>query len=120
MNKSTMQRLAILEALLSPSALTVTVELPDGCLMEKDALEWWAQRKQYPLADLEHQENRRGLVVLLIFADMLDAGIAEAKAKGDDEQADQMTKERDSMLNLYFQAGQKRNETNNIGTPCRA
>ena len=86
MNESIKKRLAYLQKILGPSDQLVTIEHPDGIREKKPAREWWDHRKEWGLADFQHQDG--GLVVLLMLAAMADdAG---------------NTEERDDMLERYF------------------
>lgn len=86
MNENIKKRLAYLQKILGPSDQLVTIEHPDGSREKKSAREWWEHRKEWGLADFQHQDG--GLVVLLMLAAMADdAG---------------NTEERDDMLERYF------------------
>ena len=86
MNESIKKRLAYLQKILGPRDQLVTIEHPDGIREKKPAREWWEHRKEWGLADFQHQDG--GLVVLLMLAAMADdAG---------------NTEEREFMLERYF------------------
>ena len=99
MNGIIKKRLEAIEKNLPPRHKTVTVELADGTQAKIDAAEWWKHRHEWKLSDFKSQENRGGLVVCLMFADMADDGIARAKDKAE---ADRLTEERDQWLKMYF------------------
>lgn len=96
------KRLAALGAILSPGENSISVCLPDGTRTKVDAAAWWEHRREWKLARLDQQDNRGGLVVCLMFADLFDEGAAEAKAAGNTAEVERMTKERDDMLKLFF------------------
>ena len=86
MNENIKKRLAYLQKILGPRDQLVTIEHPDGIREKKPAREWWEHRKEWGLADFQHQDG--GLVVLLMLAAMADdAG---------------NTEEREFMLERYF------------------
>ena len=87
--------------------LFMRVDLPDGTRQNMSAAEWWEHRREWGLSDFDHQDNRGGLVVCLVFAAMFDESIDQAKADGDAAEVDRLTKERDEMLNLYFGDGEQ-------------
>jgi hypothetical protein len=95
-------RLELLEKALRPKAQVVTVELPDGSKAQKPAAEWWEHRREWPLASFDDQDNSGGLALLLVFADMFDHGIEEARGVGDTTEVERLTAERDDMLQMYF------------------
>lgn len=99
------KRLAALGAIITPGDKVVSVDLPDGTRQNMSAAEWWEHRREWGLSDFDHQDNRGGLVVCLVFAAMFDESIDQAKADGDAAEVDRLTKERDEMLNLYFGDG---------------
>ena len=100
------KRLAALGAIITPGDKVVSVDLPDGTLAKISAAEWWEHRRELGLSDFDHQDNRGGLVVFLVLADLADEGIDKAKADGDAAEVERLTKERDEMLNLYFGDGE--------------
>lgn len=103
MNYTTIRRrLEAMGAAVDPGLKVVSVLLPDGSIVKRDAAEWWEHRNEWPLADFDHQDNRGGLVVCLVFAQILDSGIPKAKKAGNVAEVQRLTKERDDMLNLYF------------------
>lgn len=100
------KRLATLGEFFTPGGKVVSVELPDGTRQNMSAAEWWEHRREWKLSDFDHQDNRGGLVVFLVLADLADEGIDKAKADGDAAEVDRLTKERDEMLKLYFGDGE--------------
>ena len=102
MREDVKRRLAMLERTLVRTEQTVTIEQPDGTLAQKRAAEWWAHRHEWPLADFDHQDNKGGLVVYLVFAAMADEGIIKALDSGDLSEVERLTEERDAMLKSYF------------------
>lgn len=103
MNESIKRRVAELKKLLDHHSPSVMVEWPDGTRSEKSAAEWWEHRHEWSLADFEHQDNSGGLVVLLMLASMMDDGAKEAKAEGNIQEVERLTKEREELLKMYWQ-----------------
>ena len=100
------KRLATLGEFFTPGGKVVSVELPDGTRQTMSAAEWWEHRREWKLSDFDHQDNRGGLVVCLVFAALADEAIDRAKADGDAAEVARQTEERDAMLKLYFGDGE--------------
>lgn len=100
------KRLAALCEIITPEDNLVSVVMPDGTRQRISAAEWWDHRREWKLSSFDEQDNRGGLVVFLVLADLADEGIDKAKANGDAAEVERLTKERDEMLNLYFGDGE--------------
>lgn len=100
------KRLAALGAIITPGDKVVSVDLPDGTRAKISAAEWWEHRREWGLSDFDHQDNRGGLVVCLVFAALADEAIDQAKADGNAAEVARQTEERDAMLKLYFGDGE--------------
>jgi hypothetical protein len=101
-NESIKKRLTSLERLLAPKDGGVMIELPNGRREKKSAVEWWAHRNEWPLADWKYQGNEEGLVLFLAYAAIADKGIEDAKAEGNASEVERLTRERDESLKKYF------------------
>lgn len=105
MNKSIINRLKVLEAVAVFDAGTCTVVMPDGTHEKKKAAEWWDNRDKWHLASWEEQDNRCGLAVCLMLADIADRAIKEAQEHDNQEEADRLSAERDNMLDMFRKSG---------------
>lgn len=103
MNDKIKKRLAELEQLLAQHSPSVVVEWPDGTLSEKSAAEWWEHRREWNLADFDHQDNTGGLVVLLMLAALMEKGAEDAKTEGKTQEVERLTKECEELLKMYWQ-----------------
>ena len=102
MNAIIKKRLQALEKAILPYSKDVVVELPNGTIARKSAVEWWNHREEWPLADLGRQNNSGGLMACLIFAALADEAIEKAAADDDALEAERLTAEREEMLKKYF------------------
>ena len=91
------KQLAILDKILTPRPLVVTVEINGRCI-EKLASEWWQHRDEWRLADFNKQKGN-GIVVCLVLAEMFDEAIKTEKNK---DEAARMKEECNAMLDIYF------------------
>lgn len=102
MTESAKKRLAILEKLTAPKSIMVSVEMPDGRIVQKNAYEWWENRKLWPLASWSKQTKEAGAVACLVLAAMADEAAYKAE---DQEEVKRLEDERTFMLKMYFGEG---------------